>query len=64
MAPHYYVRNDIEAAKVIEAFELTWNVGNAVAYLLRAGKKTPDPLEDLKKAYAHIGREIALLESK
>ena len=32
------------------------------AYLARAGKKTADPLEDLRKARWYLDREISRLE--
>lgn len=50
----------VECIEVIEA--LPYNVGAAIKYLWRAGLKTADPLEDLKKALWHVNREIARLE--
>jgi hypothetical protein len=41
--------NPYEAIKVIEAWGLGFCLGNAVKYILRAGKKG-DAVEDLKKA--------------
>jgi hypothetical protein len=35
--------------------------GNALKYLLRAGIKSPDPVEDLRKAAWYIQREIERL---
>lgn len=55
--PHYRGTNGIEAFDVIEGFGLTYNVGVAVSYLLRADRKGR-PVEDLRKAVAHINREI------
>ena len=40
---------------------MSFNVGNAMKYLWRAGKKT-DELEDLKKARWYVNREIRRLE--
>jgi hypothetical protein len=37
-------------------------MGNVVKYILRAGHKTPDKIEDLKKAIWYLGREIENLE--
>ena len=54
--------NPYEAIKVIEAWDLGFHPGNAVKYIARCGKKTPDPLEDLKKAKWYIDRAIQLLE--
>lgn len=44
----------VECIEVIEA--LPYNVGAAIKYLWRAGLKTADPLEDLKKALWHCWR--------
>lgn len=49
--------NPYEAIKVIEAWELGFNLGNTVKYISRAGKK--DALvQDLKKAAWYLQREI------
>jgi hypothetical protein len=51
--------NPYEAIKVIEAHQLGFHRGNAVKYLLRAGRKDPArTVEDLKKACWYINREI------
>lgn len=56
--PHYGgADNPYEAIKVIEAWGLGFNLGNAVKYVSRAGKKG-DRLEDLKKARWYLDREI------
>lgn len=65
--------NPYEAIKVIEAWELGFNLGNAVKYVARAGKKVKHvpsinevkalKLEDLKKARWYLDREIANLEA-
>lgn len=49
--------NPYEAIKVIEAWELGFNLGNSVKYISRAEKKGA-PLEDLKKARWYLDREI------
>jgi hypothetical protein len=54
--------NPYEAIKVIEAWELGFNLGNAVKYISRAGKKG-DRLEDLKKAAWYLNREITAAEA-
>jgi hypothetical protein len=48
----------IECIDVIEDF--SFNVGNAMKYLWRAGLKTDSPLEDLEKAIWYIQCEIKL----
>jgi hypothetical protein len=51
--------NPYEAIKVIEAWELGFNLGNAVKYISRAGKKDKDArLLDLQKASWYLSREI------
>lgn len=61
--PQHYggADNPYEAIKVIEAWQLGFNLGNAVKYVSRAGKKG-DALEDLKKARWYLDREISRLE--
>jgi len=58
---HYQSAAGIEAIDVIEAFGLGFCLGNAVKYILRAGKKGP-ALTDLQKARWYLDREIARLE--
>lgn len=50
----------VECIDVVEHF--SFNVGNAAKYLWRAGLKSPDPLDDLKKAAWYVGREIVRLQ--
>lgn len=55
---HYQTKNGLETIDVIEAFELNFHLGNAVKYILRAGKKG-NRTEDLRKAVWYLQREIA-----
>ena len=55
--------NPYEAIKVIEEWGLGFNLGNAIKYISRAGKKL-DTLEDLEKANWYINREITKLKNK
>lgn len=50
----------VECIEVVE--HMTFNVGNAVKYLWRAGLKSPDVVTDLKKSAWYIEREIARLQ--
>lgn len=51
--------NTYEAIKVIEAWQLGFNLGNAVKYIARAGKKdAAKGIEDLQKAEWYIKRQI------
>lgn len=67
MTPKYYIGDykNIEAMDVVLDFqEDNYNVGVAIAYLLRAGRKPENPmLQDLEKAVAHLQREIEHIKS-
>ena len=39
---HYQSKNGMEVIDVIDNFELNFNLGNAVKYILRCGKKDND----------------------
>lgn len=56
--PNYYKRGGVEAIDAIEAWELGFNLGNVVKYIARAGRKTKDGLQDLRKAAWYLDREI------
>ena len=62
--PSYYIgkHHKYEARKVIEDFDLTYNIGTAVTYLLRANRKHDTPTECIKKAIAHLEFELEKLE--
>ena len=62
--PSYYIgrRYKIEARKVIEDFELSYNVGTAVTYLLRAEKKHASPIQCIEKAINHLQFELDKLK--
>lgn len=63
--PAYYggEENPYEAIKVIEAWDLGFNLGNTAKYISRAGKKDAKAtLQDLKKAAWYLDREIATRE--
>lgn len=49
--------NPYEAIKVIEAWEVGFNLGNTLKYISRAGKKD-DIIQDLEKALFYLDREI------
>lgn len=54
---HYQSKSGIEAIDVIEAFDLGFNLGNVVKYILRCGKKDAD-VQELEKAKWYLEREI------
>lgn len=64
--PHYGGEaNPYETIKVIEAWELGFNLGNAVKYISRAYKKGDSPSHtamDLEKAIWYLDRELTYLK--
>lgn len=60
---HYNAHpSGIECIQVAE--HMNFCCGNAVKYIWRAGLKSPDPIEDLKKAAWYIEREIKRLQAQ
>ena len=54
---HYQLPGGIEVLDIVE--DMSFNLGNATKYLLRAGKKPGVPARtDLRKAMFYIQREI------
>jgi hypothetical protein len=71
--PSYYIGSvyGYEARKVVEDWNLSYNIGTAVTYLLRAGKKVEQGMdnkakhiEDIKKTINHLKFEIERLENE
>ncbi len=60
---HYVEGRKFEPKDVIRDWGLNFNLGNAVKYLSRAGRKG-DILEDLRKAQEYIKFEIEALEAE
>ncbi len=57
--------NAYEAIKVIEAWDLDFNLGNTVKYIARAGRKDPSKkVEDLEKARFYLNRAIEREKSR
>ena len=60
--PKYYNgHNNYTAREVVENFDLNYNLGTAVTYLLRAYSKHLDPKEDIQKAIDHLNFELQRL---
>lgn len=55
--PAHYIDGGIETIDFIEAKNLGFNLGNAIKYISRAGKKG-NRLQDLQKAQWYLAREI------
>jgi hypothetical protein len=71
MIPKYYIGKTYkyEASKVVSDFDLNYNLGTAVTYLLRAGKKVyvenseKESLKaDIRKAIDHLNFELLELD--
>lgn len=57
--PAHYNSGSIEVIDAIEDWELGFSLGNAVKYIARAGKKSPETyIQDLEKALWYINREL------
>ena len=65
--PHYYTGKvyGYSARNIVEDFQLGYNTGTAVSYLLRAGKKDGNPAsQDIQKAINHLHFELDELHNK
>lgn len=60
---HYVEGRKFEPKDVIRDWGLNFNLGNAVKYIARAGRKV-DLVEDLKKAQQYIQFEIDAIEEE
>ena len=63
--PTYYKgKNEYMAKDVVENFDLSYNVGTAVTYLLRSKNKHNDKgVEDIRKAINHLHFELEKLHN-
>lgn len=61
--PAHYCYSAYEPKDVIRAWGLNFNLGSAVKYIARAGRKD-DILQDLKKAKQFLEFEIEALEKE
>lgn len=63
--PSHYCGSKYEPKDVIRDWELNFNLGSAVKYIKRHGKKPGNTaLQDLKKAREFLNFEIEYLEEK
>lgn len=57
--PDYYKGDDgFDVIDIIKMLNLNFNLGNVLKYIVRAGKKTPDRIQDLEKAAEYLRREM------
>jgi hypothetical protein len=60
--PRHYVAGGVEVIDFIEAKQLNFHLGNVVKYVSRAGIKSHDPLQDIRKAAWYLNRYLEQLE--
>jgi len=68
--PDYYIgKNNYHASEVVYGFSASYNVGNALTYLMRCGKKKEEGMsdiakhiQDIEKAIHHLQMEITQLQ--
>ncbi|MBR2022079.1 MAG: DUF3310 domain-containing protein [Mycoplasmataceae bacterium] len=53
----HYKQGKVEAIDLIEAYNLNFNLGNAIKYIARCNYKN-DKVSDLNKAIWYINREL------
>lgn len=56
--PEHYNREGLEVIRLIDHFYLDFCLGNAVKYILRAGKKDDSYIQDLKKARWYVNHHM------
>lgn len=63
--PDHYMKNSgFEVIDVIDAWKLDFDLGNAIKYIARAGKKDHEKtVEDLEKAAWYISHKIKTLKN-
>lgn len=60
---HYMGESQYDVIDFCKDYNLNFNRGNIVKYVVRAGKKD-DELQDMRKALDYLLREITYLEKK
>ncbi len=64
--PNYYIGEvyNYECRKIIEDFNLSYNIGSAVAYLLRAERKHETSFDCIQKAINHLEFELDKINNR
>ena len=60
---HYKNNKDYDVIDIAKDYNLNFNRGNVLKYIIRAGRKD-DELQDLLKAKDYLEREISHLRTK
>jgi hypothetical protein len=64
--PNYYIGRvyGYEARKVVEDFDLSYNIGTATTYLLRAKRKHHTSVDCIQKAINHLEFELDKIKNE
>lgn len=63
--PSYYNKENMSVSDIIDEYELNFNKGNIIKYILRSGKKSKDTeIQDLQKAMRYCQMEIERLNKR
>ena len=63
--PEYYRNGNFDVIDVTNKFQMNFNLGNVLKYIVRAGYKNPQKhLEDLTKAKEYLEREILYVKNQ
>lgn len=60
---YYDSEKGYDVIDLVKHYDLNFNMGNVLKYIVRAGKKTELPIADLEKAAEYIKREIEHLKA-
>lgn len=65
LSPSYYNKENMSVIDIIDEYELNFNKGNIIKYILRSGKKSKDTeIQDLQKAMRYCQMEIERLNKR
>ena len=65
LSPSYYNKENMSVSDIVDEYELNFNKGNIIKYVLRSGKKQADTeIQDLQKAMRYCQMEIERLSKK
>lgn len=63
--PPYYNKTNMSVIDIIDEYELNFNKGNIIKYVLRSGKKNKDTeIQDLQKAIRYCQMEIERIQKR
>lgn len=63
--PSYYNKANMSVSDIVDEYDLNFNKGNIIKYVLRSGKKQVDTeIQDLQKAMRYCQMEIERLNKR